>query len=451
MRRVLYIFILILGTLKVDAQVFTEGVKPLVKTQWSQGEPYNLLCPKDSVTKKHKRAGCGPIAMAQIVKYYESPKTSPDGKLTYKFDQMFDAYVKGFSTIEQLTNVSHLIATCGISAFTEYGIEASSTSGVQLVIAMQRLLGYSKYMHFVYRNKKMTPDTEQAFADAIYKELKEGRPIIMAGKKPGQKSGHLFIVDGCKGDKVHLNLGWGEEQNGYYKLSNLAGYTEDVSMIVGIAPDADYTPHIQEFHIALPGTFSSMVKDVESLKHIKLSGSMNTTDLAVLRLLARSTTNSIDMEDVEMTEMPDSAFFQANALVYIKLPKTLTKIGRRAFMQSRLLRRVDMPDGLTTIGRSAFLGNTSMIRVNLPESVKTIGNQAFSNCKSIVACAVPEGVESIGTAAFEECEKLKILRLPSTVKRVGADVVKGCPRLQTFTMPDIHLTLKIEEKSVVTK
>ena len=43
-------------------------VTPLMQTQWSQGDPYNMLCPGGSVT------GCVATAMAQIMKYWNYPE-----------------------------------------------------------------------------------------------------------------------------------------------------------------------------------------------------------------------------------------------------------------------------------------------------------------------------------------------------------------------------------------
>lgn len=43
-------------------------VGPLLKTTWHQGAPFNDLCDGHS-------AGCAPVAMAQLMYYYQYPQT----------------------------------------------------------------------------------------------------------------------------------------------------------------------------------------------------------------------------------------------------------------------------------------------------------------------------------------------------------------------------------------
>lgn len=61
-----------------DKYVFPEDVKPLILTRWGQHHPFNLLCPKTESTKgeaTNMLAGCGPVAMAQMVNYHRYPST----------------------------------------------------------------------------------------------------------------------------------------------------------------------------------------------------------------------------------------------------------------------------------------------------------------------------------------------------------------------------------------
>lgn len=46
-----------------------QELNPLIQTQWGQGEPYNMYSPKDSLSGRNVLAGCGPIAMAQVIRY----------------------------------------------------------------------------------------------------------------------------------------------------------------------------------------------------------------------------------------------------------------------------------------------------------------------------------------------------------------------------------------------
>ena len=46
-------------------------IAPLIKTQWNQNEPYNLLCPL--IDGKRTPTGCVATAMAQLMYYYQWP------------------------------------------------------------------------------------------------------------------------------------------------------------------------------------------------------------------------------------------------------------------------------------------------------------------------------------------------------------------------------------------
>ena len=51
-----------------------KAVNPLVQTQWSQSEPYNLLCPYDQEHGGLSLSGCVATAMAQVLYYWRYPE-----------------------------------------------------------------------------------------------------------------------------------------------------------------------------------------------------------------------------------------------------------------------------------------------------------------------------------------------------------------------------------------
>ena len=51
-----------------------KAVKPLVQTQWSQSEPYNLLCPYDQEHGSRSATGCAAVAMSQVFYYWRYPE-----------------------------------------------------------------------------------------------------------------------------------------------------------------------------------------------------------------------------------------------------------------------------------------------------------------------------------------------------------------------------------------
>lgn len=63
---------------------FSQYVTPLLCTHWGQGAPYNALSPMDG--DRRALAGCGPIAMAQVVRGMEYPPRSPRDSALYAWN-----------------------------------------------------------------------------------------------------------------------------------------------------------------------------------------------------------------------------------------------------------------------------------------------------------------------------------------------------------------------------
>ena len=59
------------------------AVEPLCKAMWGQDDPYNLLCPKSSIT------GCVATAMAIVMKYHEYPMWGTGSHIHTKNNELF--------------------------------------------------------------------------------------------------------------------------------------------------------------------------------------------------------------------------------------------------------------------------------------------------------------------------------------------------------------------------
>lgn len=64
--------------------------QPLLTTQWSQGSPYNQLCPADPLENyKHSYTGCPATAMGQILNYLQTTQGT-------RFDDSDDYYTGNY-------------------------------------------------------------------------------------------------------------------------------------------------------------------------------------------------------------------------------------------------------------------------------------------------------------------------------------------------------------------
>ena len=430
--------------------VFPEEVKPLIKTQWGQHYPFNLLCPEtdnNNGENTYKLAGCGPVAMAQVVNYHRYPSMSPDGKYEYDWSQMFHSLTSNVQK-EGIVAVAKLISDCGVSSFTEYGDERSSTSLSYIMGAMKRLFGYSNYMSIYNRSDFETPKRDSLYRQLIFSELKAGRPVLYRGTNE-KGEGHLFIIDGCKKGKVHVNMGWGGNDNGYYELSDLRGYGQQHWMLVDVA-DNSYQAETKEVTINEAGTLVKLLTPEERLttRHIKLKGRMNGIDFFTLREMSKKgLLRTVDMEQVEMEALPDTAFSDCYYLSHFVAPRTLKRIGNRSFFRCRNLNYAVFHDGLQEVGNAAFSGCENLLAVRLPSTTTKIGYNAYTSCNTLLSVTIPEGLLEMGNYAFSYCSHLYSINLPKSLRNIGKEVFKNCNRLTHIRLHSENSFYKVNEEN----
>lgn len=416
-----------------DSYVFPEDIKPLIKTRWGQHHPFNFLCPKtesDDDGTSHMLAGCGPVAMAQMVNYHRYPSMSPDGRYEYDWELMFKAVHGGLSK-DELVAVAKLISDCGVSSFTDYGEKGSSTSVSLVMGALKRLFKYSNDMSIYERGQFATPERDSLYRQLIFTELKAGRPVLYRGYSEKDGGGHLFIIDGCRKQKVHVNMGWGGHRDGYYDLDDLGGYSQQQWLLVDVA-DSCYHAATREVVLNEPGMLASLLSAQEQLstRHIRLSGRMDKNDFAVLRnMICTGMLRTIDMEQVELESLPDSAFFECTYLSHFVAPRTLQRTGTRSFFRCQNLNYAVFHEGFSVVGNGAFSGCNNLLGVNLPKTMTTIGTSAFNSCNALLSVTLPEGTLKVGSYAFSYCQHLYSINLPKSLRSFGKEVFKECNRL----------------------
>lgn len=202
------------------------AIEPLIKTQWNQTPPYNIMCPV--FDKVYSMTGCVATALAQVMYYHRCPEnsstaipaytTATRGKrmpelpaVTFKWDLMKESYSRTESG-EAVDAVAELMLYAGQAVQMDYNAGGSGASLDNK--AMSNYFGFSKNMYFASREYYSVSQWE----NMIYQELEERRPVIYSGFSAS--SGHEFICDGYDGNGLfHINWGWGGSSNGYFVLS----------------------------------------------------------------------------------------------------------------------------------------------------------------------------------------------------------------------------------------
>lgn len=415
--------------------IFPTEVKPLVKTQWAQDYPFNKLCPweyKDS-TVSHSYAGCGPLAMSQVMKRYAFPKKSESLGSSYDWDYMFNTLADSVTTAEE-DMVATLITDCGTAANTIYGQSASATKINDLITGMKRDFGYSPYMNIADRAYYAKQAGGKAWKTLIYDELRNGRPVILRGER-NATTAHVFIIDGCRDSTVHVNWGWGGKRDGYYDPDSLYGYKANHRMIVDIAPNG-YKPKVRRVTLSAPNQLAQQLTSVDWIetRHMKVTGPMGRADVALLRQMAGGARQgerngnlaTLDLSSAVILALPDSAFQGCDNLTYVVLPQTLPEISAYCFAGCPRLNRVDFQHSLVSrIRQRAFSACFCLAEVNMSPTLRAIGDNAFNSCNSLSDVTLPKTVATIGHGAFAYAKSLRRLAVPRTATSIGIGVTKG--------------------------
>lgn len=207
-----------------------EEIAPLIKTEWNQEAPYNLLCPK--VDGRETVTGCVATAMAQAMKYYDYPAhgtgthsyfwrpgeeelTFDYANTPFEWSLMTDTY-DSKSSEESKHAVAELMLACGVSVDMHYEPGESGAATMAMGSSLIDIFGYSPSLWMPDRVFYGIDEWEEM----IYQELKEGSPVLYSGA--GTAGGHQFICDGYSaGGYFHFNWGWGGLSNGYFLLNAL--------------------------------------------------------------------------------------------------------------------------------------------------------------------------------------------------------------------------------------
>ena len=260
-------------------------VAPLLTTKWNQGAPYNNKCPMYD-TERRCVTGCTATAMAQVMNYFEWPKTGKGScsyttaingtdtnlsldfsTITFDWDNMLDVYGSS-ATDAQNDAVATLMYSVGVGAKMSYGL----SSGASFSNAYKALIGnfdYDKTLQYISRDYYSPSE----WNNLIYNEVANGRPVLYAGYN--SSSGHAYVCDGYSSDNFfHINWGWGGMSDGYFKLSALnpsgqgiggsdSGYNSGQEIIYGFAPNKGTTEF--SYAVGYDGDFSCSATDVAAL------------------------------------------------------------------------------------------------------------------------------------------------------------------------------------------
>ncbi len=138
--------------------------------------------------------------------------------------------------------------------------------------------------------------------------------------------------------------------------------------------------------------------------------------------------NYISINDIALTNKEKTVFLQyalCSSGTQYSVPEGIKTIGERAFYSANNLKNVSLPKTVTVIAFGAF-NSSALEKVIIPDSVTKICGYAFGKCKNLQEVTIGTGVRTIEGHAFIDCEKLKSVFVPETVEEIGYYGTFGC-------------------------
>lgn len=243
-----------------------EEVGPLTPSTWNQDYPYNYYCPEDAGgSGGHVYAGCVATTMAQVMYYWRHPWVGVGGSSYYHPSygtlqaNHQDAYYDYNAMVDNVSGSVNLAVAllqyhCGVAVNMNYGPDGSGANMTQSRNAMTQHFKFKTMAQRVTRQQYSLSD----WKDMCRADIDLGRPIMYAGFD--NSGGHAWVLDGYNdNDEFHFNFGWGGYSDGYYPITNPAGFTQDQEMVYHLEPIDDEYPHFcNDITIS---TFNGIISD----------------------------------------------------------------------------------------------------------------------------------------------------------------------------------------------
>lgn len=373
-------------------------INPLLYTiRWTQ-----LSISGDCVGQKDDvKYGCGPVAIGQLMKYYQWPdKATGMFSYTDRSGRLQSINMDGVSIdwtnipnfirrgSKKNKHVDQLMEMIGKSVKADYGNKETSSSSYYFKRALIDNFGYSPRMYLV---EKQEID-EASIIKMIREELVLGRPVILTGGH------HVFVCDGAYDDFLHLNMGWGGSYDGWYRFPIVRTSTSKYSFIdtalLNIAPQ-DEKGLSKSVTLDEPGKLTTVLSAEEcaNISELTIKGKINGADIKVLRRMAgcvevcdsfswNGVLSRLNLADAVIVR--DTVPYFYSNLINSNAGKNTQDdiIGFQMFAKCDNLESVILPTNTVAIRNYAFWRNTRLKEISIP-SLAIVSPTSFNDCSSL--------------------------------------------------------------------
>lgn len=380
-------------------------IKPMLHNiRWGQfglrglyeGQPSSVL------------SGCGSVAVAQLMKYYEWPDTVRGDYSYFNKNKELRGIKMDGTPVEwgKLKNIylyhdkdsdslAPLMSMVSMAMTVEYGERTTFSLAKYIKRAMTAHFGYSPEMYLAISHDIV----ERKMMRLIQNNLRAGRPCLLFG------GDHVFVCDGTFKGFLHLNMGWNGSYDGWYRFPIVSDRINDkafiVSALLDITPVKGKPCVEKTLSMEQAGTLSELLTDTEkaTVEKLTIIGRINGRDIRLLRRMAGYVdVTAIDSWKGQLTELDISkALIVKDTVSYFEVCNK----------KSDSINVVRFSTHDATIGSGMFYGCENLKRICLPQNTRNIQHRAFAGCYSLEEITIPAIVRNVASLAFYDCRSLR--------------------------------------------
>ena len=180
-----------------------------------------------------------------------------------------------------------------------------------------------------------------------------------------------------------------------------------------------------EVNVTKAGTLSKLVQDITLEKELKLTGSINGTDVKFIReLLIAGTVTKLNLQEVRIVK-GGVAYYESNTT-------TNDVLGDYMFADCSKLINCVLPANITSIGKYAF-SHSGLKGVDIPNSVTKLGHASFADCNSLTTVVIGRKVARLDQAVFYNSSKIQYAYVkPKTPPSLDAYIFTARPTIRVY-------------------
>ena len=321
----------------------------MLNTRWSQGHPYNQLCPVDPLENyTHCYAGCPAIAMAQIINYLGTTQNTrfddnddyfsnyagrqfhiDDDWAPYQFPSfpqlnvMLDSADAIYQRGEELSELlqAALVFACGTACTQVYTASSSYGSGTYSVDQ-----AYAAYQRFGFTDCKLFREPSDEMYAILISNIQAGYPAHLAVENEAGTSGHNVVLDGYRESdgKFHVNFGWGGSMDNWFSIPDPNGFNYGLTKIEGLILDIIPTATgVSETASQDPlELYPNPVSDVLHLQHLPFG----TVEYSIFNVLGQEMASGTSCGTVSVASLESGLYYlRVKSGDFLKTAKFIVK------------------------------------------------------------------------------------------------------------------------------